>query len=120
MYIRMLRKPPCEVSYESFTYHVVPRGEEGGTSSYIAARLVSDDGMLWEPHHEHELTRRFVQAEGAQSAWPVGFEARRELFLARSLIDRLVDEGAAEIISDDLGVAAKAQFPMQAPAATYR
>jgi hypothetical protein len=111
MHIRMLRKPPCEVRYDSFTYRVEPKSD-GDTTSYISAQLLNANGRLWEPKHEHELTRRFAESEGAKNAWQVGFEAKREYFLPRSLIDRLVDEGEAELIGEDAAVALKGQFPM--------
>ena len=110
MHIRMLQKPPYEVSYDSFTYRVEPRSDETANTSYIAARLLMNNGRLWEPHHEHQLTRQFSQREGASEAWLVGFEAKREFFLPRSLIDRMIGEGAAEQLGEADTAVIKAQF----------
>jgi hypothetical protein len=66
--------------------------------SYIAARMVTANGRLHQPVHEYELSRRFPSLAGADEAWTGGFEAKEDQFLSRSLIRRLLDEQAAEVI----------------------
>jgi hypothetical protein len=80
-------------------------------ASYIAARMVTANGRLCEPLHEYELTRRFPSLTGADEAWVGGFEANGDLFVSRAIIERLIDEQAAEVIP----VPAKA-IPQEMPA----
>jgi hypothetical protein len=94
----MLKKAPYKVSYADFTYTVQPIALEEENVSYIAARMVMANGRLCQPLHEYELTRRIPNHAAAEEAWAIGFEAKGDSFLARAIIDRLVDEKAAEII----------------------
>lgn len=95
-HMRMLKKAPYKVSYGEFTYAVQPVEEEN--VSYIAARMLTATGRLMEPLHEYELTRRFPDVTTAKEAWAGGFDAREDSFLTRALMERMIDEQAAEII----------------------
>jgi len=97
-YIRLLKKAPYKVSYADFTYTVQPVVLEEENASYIAARMVTANGRLCQPLHEYELTRRFSSLTGADEAWAGGFEANGDLFVSRAIIERLIDEQAAEVI----------------------
>jgi hypothetical protein len=94
----MLKKAPYKVSYGEFTYVVQPVVLEEEKVSYIAARMVTENGRLMQPLHEYELTKRFPSLTGAQEAWSEGFVAKEDQFISRALINRLIDEEAAEII----------------------
>ena len=96
--IRMLMKAPYKVSYADFHYTVQPITLEEEKVSYIAARMVTANGRLCQPLHEYELTRRFPSLTGAEEAWSGGFEGNGDLFVSRAIIDRLIDEQAAEVI----------------------
>lgn len=98
MHTRMLKKAPYKVSYGEFTYTVQPVVLEDETTSYIAARMLTEGGRLMQPLHEYELSKRFANPTGAQEAWSEGFVAKTDLFISRALIARLVDEQVAEII----------------------
>jgi len=98
MYIRILKKAPYKVNYADFSYTIQPVVRPEENISYIAARMVTAAGRLMEPLHEYELTRHFPSANAAEELWAVGFEAKGDSFLARALIDRLIDEQAAEVI----------------------
>ena len=98
VYKRMLKKAPYKVSYGEFTYAVQPVVLEEEKISYIAARMVTESGRLMQPLHEYELTKRFPSLTGAQEAWTEGFVAKEDQFISRALINRLIDEEAAEII----------------------
>jgi hypothetical protein len=95
----MLKKAPYKVSYADFTYTIQPIILEEEKASYIAARMVTANGRLCQPLHEYELTRRFTSLTGAEEAWAGGFEANGELFVSRAIIERLIDEQAAEVIA---------------------
>jgi hypothetical protein len=95
----MLKKAPYKVSYADFTYTVQPITLEAEKISYIAAQMVTAAGRLCQPLHEYELTRRFPSLTGAEEAWTGGFEANGELFVSRAIIERLIDEQAAEVIA---------------------
>ena len=97
-YIRLLKKAPYKVSYADFTYTVQPVILEEENTSYIAARMVTATGRLCQPLHEYELTRRFPSLTGADEAWTGGFEANGDQFVSRAIIERLIDEQAAEVI----------------------
>jgi hypothetical protein len=97
-YIRMLKKAPYKVSYADFTYTIQPVILTEEKVSYIAARMVTANGRLCQPLHEYELTRRFPDLTGAEEAWARGFEAKGDLFVSRAIIERLIDEQAAELI----------------------
>jgi len=97
-YLRMLKKAPYKVTYADFTYSVQPVSIPEEKVSYIAARMVTANGKLCQPMHEYELTRRFGSESEAFEAWGNGFEANGELFVSRAIIERLIDEQAAEIV----------------------
>jgi hypothetical protein len=97
-YLRLLKKAPYKVTYGEFSYAVQPVVLEEEKTSYIAARMVTANGRLHQPLHEYELSRRFPTLVGADEAWTGGFEAKEDQFLCRSLIRRLLDEQAAEVI----------------------
>lgn len=99
MYIQMLAQPPCEVRYADFNYCVEPVATEGQDTSYIAARLLGPNGKLWEPRHEHALTRILPQKDAAQRAWSVGFETVSDFFVPRQIVDRLLEQGDAQEIA---------------------
>jgi len=99
MYIRMLKKAPYKVSYADFTYTIQPITLEEEKTSFIAARMVTANGRLCQPLHEYELTRRFPSLMGAEEAWGGGFEANGDQFVSRAIIERLIDELAAEVIA---------------------
>ena len=94
----MLKKAPYKVSYADFTYTVQPVAVEEENVSYIAARMVTANGRLCLPLHEYELTPRFKSATAADEVWAIGFEAKGDQFVSRAIIDRLIEEQAAEII----------------------
>lgn len=96
MHIRILKKAPYKVSYAEFSYVLQPVELAEENTSYIAARMVMPNGRLWEPLHEYELTRRFPTSTGAEEAWTDGFEVRKDLFLARAIMGRVIEEGGAE------------------------
>jgi hypothetical protein len=87
---------------------------EGEEASYIAARLLTPKGKIWEPLHEHALTRRFPQKDGAKAAWSAGFETISEFFVPRQIIERIVEQGAAEEIQPIL----KPYVPQEPESAT--
>jgi len=97
-YIRLLKKAPYKVTYGEFSYAVQAVLLEEEKVSYISARMVTPNGRLHLPVHEYELSRRFPTLTGADEAWTGGFEAKEDQFLCRSLIRRLLDEQAAEVI----------------------
>ncbi len=92
----MLEKSPCEVSYADFTYRIEPIAVEAEDRSYIAARLITEDGVLWEPAHEYALTRNLAHKDAAGHAWDVGFDTTGSFFVPRQIVERLVAEGMAE------------------------
>ena len=92
----MLEKSPCEVSYADFTYRIEPVAVDAEDRSYIAARLITDKGALWEPAHEFALTRNLAQIDAAGSDWDVGFDTTGSFFVPRQIVERLVAEGMAE------------------------
>ncbi len=94
----MLKKAPYKVSYADFTYSIQPVELPEENVSYIAARMLTSTGRLAEPLHEYELTKRFPDLAMAGEAWSAGFAAREDLFVSRAIIDRLIDEEAAEVI----------------------
>ncbi len=94
----MLKKASYKVSYADFTYSVQPVILEDEKISYIAAQMLAPNGRLCQPLHEYELTRRFPTVTGAEEAWGAGFEAKGDQFLSRAIIERLIDEEAAELI----------------------
>jgi len=97
-YIRMLKKAPYKVSYADFSYTVQPVALVEENVSYIAARMITANGRLCQPLHEYELSVRFPNQTGADEVWSNGFEAKGDQFVSRALIDRLIDEQAAEVI----------------------
>jgi len=97
--LRFLKKAPYKVTYGEFSYAVQAVVLEEEKVSYIAARMVTANGRLHQPLHEYELSRRFPTLTGADEAWSGGFEAKEDEFLCRSLIHRLLEEQAAELIS---------------------
>lgn len=97
-HIRMLKKASYKVSYADFTYSIQPVVLEEEKVSYIAAQMLAPNGRLCQPLHEYELTRRFPTLTGADEAWTGGFEAKGDQFVSRAIIERLIDEEAAEII----------------------
>lgn len=94
--IRILKKAPYKASYAEFTYAIQPVADKEANVSYIAARMLAANGRLHQPLHEYELSRRFPSLTGAEDAWTNGFEVRNDYFLARTLINLLVEEQAAE------------------------
>jgi len=98
-HIRMLKKAPYKVSYADFTYTIQPVELPEEKAFYIAARMVTANGRLCQPLHEYELTRRFASLAEAETAWAAGFEAKGDQFVSRALIERLIDEQAAELIA---------------------
>ncbi len=99
LYVRLLGKPPYEISYAGLTYVVKPIVVEEENVSYITARMLSPTGKIWLPVYEHELSHRFPTREGAAAAWHDGFQANSLLFLPRQIIGRLLDEEAAEEVA---------------------
>ena len=95
----MLKKAPYKVSYADFTYSIQPIVLADENISYIAAQMLTANGRLCQPLHEYELTRRFPSVTGAEEAWIGGFEAKGDQFVSRALIERLIDEQAAEIVA---------------------
>ncbi len=98
-HIRILKKAPYKVTYADFTYAIQPVELTEDKISYIAAQMVSANGRLCQPLHEYELTKRFPTLTGASEAWTAGFEAKGDQFVSRAIIERLIDENAAEVIS---------------------
>jgi hypothetical protein len=106
MHIRMLRKPPCLVSYGGFDYRVEPFTDATGGKSCISARVLAPSGRLWEPPHHEDLTTAFTDLNAAEQAWTNGFVAREDYFLQREIVDRLLDEGSAVEIEADQAASA--------------
>ena len=113
VYIRMLKKAPYRVSYADFTYAVQPVEITEEKVSYIAARMITANGRLCQPLHEYELTRRFPSLTEAEVVWTAGFEAKGDQFVSRAIIERLIEEEAAEVI-----VAPVKPVVLQVPPAT--
>jgi tRNA isopentenyl-2-thiomethyl-A-37 hydroxylase MiaE len=95
----MLKKAPYKVSYADFTYTVQPVELPEEKTSYIAARMIMANGRLCQPLHEYELTKRFTDLAEAEAAWTGGFEAKGDQFVSRAIIERMIDEQAAELIA---------------------
>jgi len=96
--MRFLKKAPYKVTYGEFTYAIQPVALEEEKVSYIAARMLAANGRLHQPLHEYELSRRFANLTEAEEVWTAGFESREDSFLVRALIERMIDEQAAEIV----------------------
>lgn len=97
--VRFLKKTPYKATYAEFTYTIQPVANKAENVSYIAARMLAPNGRVHQPLHEYELSRRFPGLTDAENAWTAGFEVREDYFLARTLVELLVDEEAAERIS---------------------
>lgn len=95
MLIRMLRSAPCNITYAGCDYRVEPVVDEEQNTSHISAQLLTAAGRLWQPRHEEALTKDFPDKNGAEEAWTTGFQTKKEFFLQRALVSRLIDEGDA-------------------------
>jgi len=105
--VRFLKKAPYKTTYAEFTYAIQPVADTDANVSYIAARMLTSNGRLHQPLHEYELSRRFPNLTGADDAWSTGFEVREDYFLARTLINLLVAEEAAEKVQAPVVASAK-------------
>lgn len=106
--IRFLRKAPYKVAYGEFTYAISPVVAEDEKNSYIAARMVMANGHLYQPLHEYEFSRRLPGHGAAEKAWTDGFEAKEDSFLVKALIQRMIEEQAAEVVPAPDGSTARA------------
>lgn len=100
MLIRMLAKAPCTVTYGGFSYRVAPVVNEVENTSFISARLLDASGALSHPLDEQNLTQNFPHRDGADKAWGVSFQTKKDFFIQRALVERMVEEGEAVEIED--------------------
>lgn len=98
MHIRFLRKAPYKITYGEFTYAIQPVTAEGEKTSYVAARMVMSNGHIYQPLHEYEFSRQLPGKGAAEKAWTEGFEAKEDSFLVKALIQRMIEEEAAEVV----------------------
>ena len=95
MLIKMLKSAPCNITYAGCDYRVEPVVDETQNTSHISAQLLTASGGLWQPRCEEELTKSFPDKNGAEEAWVAGFQTKKEFFLQRALVSRLIADGDA-------------------------
>ena len=110
-----MAKAPCIVTYGGFSYRVEPVVKEADGTSCISARLLDASGELSQPLDEQSLTQNFSQRDGAAHAWSVSFQTKKDFFLQRALVERMVEDGDAVELEDLTAPAAR-----PAPAFTQR